>query len=134
MSDSDEYKGYVISGDGPGFYKVANPRGEVIGTCEGISTAFDLVDEHIEKVYAFWNLNCVMSPLIARAARRLSNAQAEAILADQPIENNALNGYSPIKDGETDREREQRDYEALVNGRLTGAEYDARWGASRGAR
>lgn len=76
-----EYRGYTIESDGGhGFYKVANPRGESIGTCEGSYTARQMVDEHIAKVFGFWNLNCVMSPLQARAGRLITNAQAEEII------------------------------------------------------
>ncbi len=76
-----EYRGYTIQDDGGhGFYKALNPRGHYIGSGEGMGTVRDIVDEHIEKVFGFWDLNCVMSPLVARAARQMNNTQAEFFL------------------------------------------------------
>ena len=75
------YKGYSVVPEGHGFYNVLSPSNASIGSCEGIFTARQMVDEHIRKVYTFYERNCNLSPLQARAAAHITNNQAEQILA-----------------------------------------------------
>lgn len=103
----DTYKGYRIESDGGhGFYKVANPRGESIGTCEGITAAYDMVDDHIEKVYRFWNLHCVLFPEELKAAHEMHQARREEALAKQ-AQPKSEQGYSFIDQAEMALDRGQ---------------------------
>ena len=80
--NTEDYRGYTITSEGMGFYHARNPRGEQIAQGEGRWTMVKAIDDHIARVYAFWNLNCVLSPLQARAAKFITNDQAERIIAD----------------------------------------------------
>lgn len=75
------YREYTIEDDGGhGYYRVLSPDRQPVGTCEGSYTAREIVDEHIAKVYAFYRRNCILSPLQARAAQRLTPAECDEIL------------------------------------------------------
>lgn len=74
------YKGYSIVPEGHGFYCVLSPANTQIGSCEGSYTAREIVDEHIRKVYSFYERNSRLSPLQVKAAALITNDQAEDII------------------------------------------------------
>jgi hypothetical protein len=80
MHQDIDRRGYTIRSEGHGFYRVLDLRGNIVGSCEGGATAAQIVDEHIDRVYRFWNVNCDLSPIQLRAARKLSSVEAEQIL------------------------------------------------------
>jgi len=80
-----EYRGYEIEHDEMGFYLIRDPLGRNAATCEGLTTAREIVDEKIAKIYGWYDRTSHLSPLVARAAGKLSNADAELILAAKSV-------------------------------------------------
>lgn len=76
-----EYRGYTITVDGPGFYRITDPAGNGIGTCEGMGVAQGMVNDRIHKVHGWYARTSNLSPTQARAAAYLSHDQAIGILA-----------------------------------------------------